>query len=74
MSNKLYTKHGLRYHPLYKTWLNARSRCYGKHIKGEHWKGRNIQMQENWRDSPVEMIAYLEKLPNAGKKGYSLDR
>ena len=45
------TKHGLRYHPLYYTWLNIRSRCYNKNnSEYKNYGERGIKICDEWNN------------------------
>lgn len=46
------TKHNLRYHPLYKTWLNIKNRCNNpNHPRYKDYGGRGIKICEKWENS-----------------------
>lgn len=45
------TKHGLKSHPLYKTWKNMRARCLNKRASHyEYYGGRGIGICAEWSD------------------------
>lgn len=82
MRKKL-TTHGLRYHPLYKTWCNMLSRCYnlnnqdydlygGKGIKVcDEWNSKNPEGFKNFHDF---MINNGWKYEEDFKKKLTIDR
>jgi hypothetical protein len=68
--------HGLSSkHPLYKTWLNMRRRCYdvGAH-NYKHYGGRGIQVCEEWREDALAFVTWLEANLGPRPKGHTLDR
>ena len=72
MSNN---KHGLSSHKGYAVWRLIKSRCYDKKCKAyPRYGGRGITLAEEWLDDVAAFIKYVESLPNAFQKGYSLDR
>ena len=67
--------HGMSKHPSYHTWVHMNSRCYDtQNPRYLDWGGRGISVWEEWRDNPITYCKYVEALPNAYKKGFSLDR
>ena len=71
---KAFTTHGLRQHPLYKTWLGMMHRCYReKTAKYKYYGGRGIYVCDEWHDVAT-FITAVEKLPHYGEPGRTLDR
>lgn len=65
------TKHGLSYHPLYRTWYMMVSRCHDKSNKAYKWYGEiGISVCDEWRESLSTFIKDMGSRP----KGMSLDR
>jgi len=65
------TKHGLRKHSLYKTWLNMRDRCNNKN--NQDWKlygGRGIIVCEAWDDFTM----FLKDMGEKENKNLTLER
>jgi hypothetical protein len=68
--NRLIT-HGLRYHPLYKTWCGLKQRCYNtKYVRYNDWGGRGIKVCDRWLNSFENFLEDMGNRPN----GYSIDR
>ena len=69
------TKHGMRHDPLYSRWCNMKSRCHNPQNKRHpNWGGRGITVCERWRNDFKAFYEDVSRLPNFGKKGYSLNR
>lgn len=66
--------HGLSKNPLYGEWFQMVNRCYNTNADNyERYGGRGITVCDEWRNSPVEFVKWVED--NGGKpKGMSLDR
>lgn len=59
----------------YKRWEAMLSRCYKPSDKCyEVYGARGISVQENWRTDPNAYLKYITNLPNAFKKGWTVDR
>lgn len=62
--------HGMRRHPLYKTWVEMRYRCENpKKHNYPHYGGRGIKVCERWHDFP-SFVADMGDRP----EGSTLDR
>ena len=62
--------HGLRAHPLYRTWVMMRVRCLNPHAHAfEHYGGRGIKIDPRWDDFAV-FVADMGERP----MGTTLDR
>lgn len=58
-------------HPLYRTWINMRQRCYNpKHEKFPIYGGRGIGVCERWSD----FRAFAEDMGLKPGPGYSIER
>ena len=69
------TKHGLKGSPPYKLWVNIKSRCYNENYADYALYGaKGIVIWDEWLNDPERFCKYIVLLPNAFKKGYSLDR
>jgi len=70
---KLVTKHGLRFHPLYHTWINIKGRC-SNHNKPDFkdYGGRGIQVCKEWTDNVAAFIGWAED--SGWQKGLYIDR
>jgi hypothetical protein len=68
------TTHGLRYHPLYRTWSSMMTRCYNKRYKDyKDYGGRGIIVIERWHDVATfinDILASIGPCP----EGKSFDR
>lgn len=66
-------KHGLRNHPLYAAWANAKDRCYNE--KAENYSdygGRGVKMYEPWIN---DFKAFYDwSIANGWKRGLQLDK
>jgi len=71
---KVCTKtHGLRYHPLYSTWLNMKQRCTNPNNSHyNYYGGRGIQVCKKWQDSFPAFHNW--SLHNGWQKGLTVDR
>jgi hypothetical protein len=66
-------KHGLRFHPLYNTWVKMKSRCYDKKDIGyKNYGERGISVCAEWIHRPQDFIKW--SVENGYKKGLQLDR
>lgn len=64
------TTHGMRGHPLYRTWANLRDRCNSsEHKQYGGYGGRGIGICQRWDDFSL-FVADMGERPT----GYSLDR
>lgn len=69
------TAHGLTKHPLFIVWHAINLRCGNpKNTSYNNYGGRGITIYPEWRHDFQAFYDYVIKLPNCGKKGYSLDR
>ena len=67
--------HGLTHDKNYWRWGNMKQRCTNpNHPRYSDWGGRGIEVCQEWIDSPENYIRHVEKLENANRDGYSLDR
>jgi hypothetical protein len=67
------TKHGLCKHPLYRTFMHIKDRCYNKNDKRYiHYGKRGIILCKEWKNNPKLFIEWC--LNNGYKKNLSLDR
>lgn len=67
------TKHGLSKHPLYRTWINMRSRCNNPNsTKYEIYGGKGISVCDEWENS-IELF-YRWAIDNGWRKGLTIDR
>jgi len=65
--------HGLRYHKLYRVWLNMRIRCYNPNAPGyQYYGGRGIRVWIRWKGSFVSF--YKWAMNNGWKEGLQIDR
>lgn len=66
--------HGLRSHPLYRTWSNMKERCENPANKGYFWYGqRGIAICERWHDVRL-FIGDIEREIGPRPPGLTLDR
>ena len=70
------TTHGLWQHPLYGVWCGIRKRCLlPSNAAYKNYGGRGITLYEEWIESPVAFISYVEKeLGDKPSPEHSLDR
>lgn len=67
------TKHGLRDHPLYRTWQHMKNRCYNPNSKDyKDYGERNITVCDLWKDDFVEFLYWA--LKHGWKQGLSIER
>lgn len=60
-------------HPLYKKWVNMKSRCYNPNVHDyENYGGRGIKVCPEWLHDPNAFI--LWSLANGWKAGLEIDR
>ena len=70
-SQKYRNPHGLRYHPLYSSWIDMKRRCYSPKNKDYSYYGeRGIQVCERWLD----IKNFIEDMYPTWREGLSLDR
>lgn len=67
------TIHGLSKHPLFKTWLSVRRRCYDRNTKAyKNYGGRGVKICNEWRD---DFKAFYDwAITNGWQKGLHLDK
>lgn len=62
-------------HPIYRTWVYMKGRCYNKNNTAyPDYGGRGIIVCAEWVSDPKAFIDYVTSLDNYGKPGYTLDR
>ena len=62
-------------HPLYSVWNMMVHRCTDKKILDyKNYGGRGISVCDEWIDDPKAYIEHVTSLPDAMKKGLSIDR
>lgn len=67
--------HGLKDHPLYRRWADAKTRCYNpKTRQYKNYGDRGIGMYDGWIYNFKSYFDYMISLPNAMRDGYSIDR
>lgn len=67
------TKHGLRYHPLYKIWQDMKGRCTSpKYENYKDYGGRGIKVCDEWLNDPAAFINW--GINNGYKKGLWVER
>ena len=68
------TRHGMRRHPHYSTWLNMMHRCYDSAIADfKNYGGRGIEVFVPWHD-PRTYIEYVEVMLGPKPDGHTIDR
>jgi len=66
-------KHGLRSHPLYRVWVNIKSRCYNPRVPCYRWYGaKGISICDDWKNSPAVFIGWA--LSAGWHPGLEIDR
>jgi len=66
-------KHGISQHPIYKTWISMKSRCYNKSPKQyKNYGGRGITVCNEWINNPL--LFFNWGLDNGWKQGLTIDR
>ena len=72
IGRKRFTTHGLRKHPLYRTWGNMKSRCYNKRNRDyKNYGGRGVKMSKSWRASFEQFYKDMGERPS---NHHSIDR
>lgn len=67
------TKHGLKKHPLYGTWICMKTRCYNPKCKDyKDYGSRGITICDEWKDDFVEFLYWA--LKHGWEKGLSIER
>jgi len=67
------TKHGYRYHPLYRIYSAMKGRCYQRNDKSyKNYGNRGIKICDEWNESVKAFIEWA--LANGYKKGLFIDR
>lgn len=65
----------MRHTKIYGTWVDMKNRCYNTKCNSySNYKGRGIDVCEEWRNSFETFYEHVSKLPNFGAPGYSIDR
>lgn len=60
---------------IHNEWLGIKQRCNNPKSNSYNRYGRRgIKMCEKWENDFIAFYDYVSKLPNYGKKGYTLDR
>jgi len=68
-------KHGLSYTPQYRAWTRIKYRCTDPNNSDyPRYGGVGTKLWDGWMNNPVAFCNYIMALPNARKRGYSLDR
>jgi len=63
--------HGMRYHPLYRTWLQMRQRCNNPNGQDySYYGGRGIYICERWDD----FSCFLDDMGEKPTSSHTLDR
>lgn len=71
---RLNLTHGLRGHPLYRTWYDMMRRCYNpKHVSYPWYGGRGIAVCERWHDVAT-FVSDIERWLGPRPPGMTLDR
>ncbi len=66
---------GLKKHPSYKRYYGMIERCYNKEATGFiNYGGRGIRVSNEFLDNKWFYLNHIDSLPNAYKKGYTIDR
>lgn len=66
-------KHGLRYHPLYHTWLNMKDRCLNPNNSHYHiYGGRGVGICDEWKANFTSFYEWA--IANGWSKGLSIER
>lgn len=69
---ELHTKHGLRWHPLYRVWLGMKDRCYNvKKDRYPRYGGRGIIVCDRWKES---LENFIEDMYPTYTEGMQIDR
>lgn len=69
------TRHGMRKHYLYQTWVDLVYRCHNPRCRQfKNYGLRGIQVYEPWREDPRPFIGWIEANLGPRPEGYSLDR
>ena len=62
-------------HHLYNVWRGQKARCHNKNnALYQNYGGRGIKMSNQFKNDFYKWYNYVISLPNAGKKGYTIDR
>lgn len=68
-----FTKHNLRYHPLYHTWESIKARCYNKnHKEYKNYGSRGIVICHEWKNNFKSFYDWA--ILNGWQKGLTIDR
>lgn len=67
-------KHGYDFtHPLYKTWMNMKTRCYDENAKGYKWYGGSgVTVCDEWRNDYKSFYDWA--ILNGWAKGLQIDK
>jgi hypothetical protein len=75
LNKQLLRTHGMSKTPSYKMWARMKSRCLSKTNPGyKYYGGRGITIHPPWVHDFKAFHDYIITLPNALKKGYTIDR
>lgn len=74
LKNEAYNyKHGLRKHPLYRTWSNMKTRCYNpKTHNFKNYGGKGITVCDEWKNDFENFYKWAIK--NGYIEGFSIER
>lgn len=62
-------------HPLYRTWINMKARCFNPNDKRYYRYGpRGITVCDSWRHDFWSFVEYVSVLPFYGEPGRFIDR
>ena len=65
--------HGFRYHPLYKVWINMKTRCYNKNNPGyKNYGAKGVRIFKKWFYNFLEFYDWA--VDNGWKYGLVIDR
>lgn len=65
----------MSYYPEYFVWINMKTRCYNKNVKEyANYGGRGIVVCDEWKNSFVDFLVDMGRIPKKNGMRYSLDR
>jgi hypothetical protein len=74
---KVFTKHGLRNHPIYRIWQGIKTRCYNKNrVDYKYYGGVGIILSEEFKDFKVfyDYVTLLPDYENRERLRLTIDR